>query len=360
MVRSPYRPIISNDASASMKDSAKFDPAKHIAFERPSKIYRMTDIGYTDETGVSPIAASEPFQLFSQDAIEQFRSEILQQDVMENCNYSGDLGCFMLRGYAAKYAPFVYDAWHNPEVLNIVSTVAGVDLVPVMDYEIGHINISVKSEEQAIAERNSASQVKQSDDSSPVVGWHKDSYPFVCVTMLSDCTNMIGGETVIRTENGQAMRIRGPSMGCAVVLQGRYITHQALRALGAQERITMVTSFRPRSPQLADDSVLGTVRGVSNLSDLYFGYSEYRLQIMQERCRMELIKLRKAHTEGMRTDTKAVRAFLTSSIEFLQSTKDELVPDEDVVPGQQPTMDIPDEVVGSSVTKLLPTPRAKL
>lgn len=26
------------------------------------------------------------------------------------------------------------------------------------------------------------------------VAWHYDSFPFVCVTMASDCTDMVGGE----------------------------------------------------------------------------------------------------------------------------------------------------------------------
>ena len=42
----------------------------------------------------------------------------------------------------SRYAPFVYDAWHNPEVLSIVSKIAGIELVPQFDLEIAHINLS--------------------------------------------------------------------------------------------------------------------------------------------------------------------------------------------------------------------------
>lgn len=62
----------------------------------------MSDLGFDEKTGVSPVAASEPFQLFSTDAIEKFRAEILQPQVMAECGYSGSLGACMLRGYAAK------------------------------------------------------------------------------------------------------------------------------------------------------------------------------------------------------------------------------------------------------------------
>lgn len=96
-----------------------------------------------------------------------------------------------------RYAKFVYDAWTNPETLQIVSSVAGIALIPNMEYEIAHINISVPS--------NSSSP-------APVVNWHKDSYPFVCVLMLSDATSMTGGETGLRTGTGELLKIRGPQM----------------------------------------------------------------------------------------------------------------------------------------------------
>lgn len=125
-------------------------------------------------------------------------------------------------------------------------------------------------------------------------------------------------------------------------MQGRYITHQALRALGAQERITMVTSFRPKSPFLPDDSNLATVRGISVLSDLYYEYGEYRLQIVEERIRAQLKELRMRHRAGKKTNTKALKEFLEEQEKFLRHTNAEIVQDEDVIPGHQPELDIPD------------------
>ena len=113
-----------------------------------------------------------------------------------------------------RYAPFIYDAWHSPQVLDIVSKIAGIELVPAMDFEIGHINISVSTKE----EQNAALQLiheggmNDKDDDTPVVGWHRDSYPFVCVLMLSDCKNMVGGETALKTGSGKIMKVRGPGM----------------------------------------------------------------------------------------------------------------------------------------------------
>lgn len=101
-----------------------------------------------------------------------------------------------------------------------------------MNMEIAHVNISVKSVQAArdelesieetdpdpLSERSSKARRLNDDDSNgekPVVGWHKDSYPFVCVTMLSDCANMVGGETALRTGNGEVLKVRGPEkVGC--------------------------------------------------------------------------------------------------------------------------------------------------
>jgi len=130
-------------------------------------------------------------------------------------------------------------------------------------------------------------------------------------------------------------------------MQGRYITHQALRALGAQERITMVTSFRPKSPFLADDSVLTTVRGISDLSELYYEYSRYRLEMLEERVRVQLKQIREAHAAGKKTDTKRIKAFLEEQERFVKCTNDEIVPEQSVVAGEQPELGIPDEKIPS-------------
>ena len=144
----------------------------------------------------------------------------------------------------------------------------------------------------------------------------------------------VGGETALKKGDGDMLKVRGPAMGCAVVMQGklprihhdlaladrllgRYITHQALRALGAQERITMVTSFRPKDPFKADDSVLETVRPISNLSELYFEFSEYRMAVLEERIRKQLAAIRERHRGGKSFSSEEFKSFLT--MKFLKS-----------------------------------------
>lgn len=71
-------------------------------------------------------------------------------------------------------------------------------------------------------------------------------------------------------------------------MQGRYIEHQALKAMGGRERISMVTCFRPKSPHVRDETVLTGVRGISQQSELYAQYTEYRLNLLQERIAAKL------------------------------------------------------------------------
>ncbi|CAG8973396.1 hypothetical protein HYALB_00000159 [Hymenoscyphus albidus] len=306
-----------------------FSPSKHLAYEEPKQIHSMEDIGYPASNGISPVAVSEPFQLFSEEAINIMRSEILQKEVQDNYSFTSDIAPRQIRGYAPKHGKFIFEAWKNPETLAIISKIAGVDLVPVMDYEIGHVNMSLPGKKNDYDDKLMISE----EDDEPIVGWHRDSYPFVCVLMMSDTTGMIGGETALRAGNGDIMKVRGPTKGCGVVLQGRYIDHQALRAYGGQERMTMVTSFRPRSAGLRNDSVLTTVRPISNLSDLYGQTMEYELENCEVRIRDMLKHIRDSMKAGA-TDVKAIKAFLDFEIKTLNQLKTEIVDETSVQKGR--------------------------
>ena len=161
-------------------------------------------------------------------------------------------------------APFIYDTWTSPEVLSIVSKVAGVELVPEMDFEIAHINLSTKSDKQKEEEMRTLADRKSTEadegiagcpweDDKPIVDWHTDSYPFVCVTMLSDCTNMIGGETALRMGDGEVVKVRGPQMVINATLQDpqKTIFGFRLRFLkGMRSRHAGPIHRTPSSPRL--------------------------------------------------------------------------------------------------------------
>lgn len=112
-------------------------------------------------------------------------------------------------------------------------------------------------------------------------------------------------------------------------MQGRYIEHQALRAFGSQERITSVTSFRPRDPLVRDDTVLNTVRPISNLPDLYSQVEEYQLEAMKALIDARLDGLRKDQ-ETNTYSCKRFKAFTAEAIRRLEHLDHEIV-DESLV-----------------------------
>ncbi|KAL4814524.1 hypothetical protein BDW67DRAFT_186721 [Aspergillus spinulosporus] len=284
---------------AKVAKKEEFDPERYLNFQPPRSIYTMEQIGLKGH-GISPHVASEPFPLFTQEAIAQMRAEIFDEKVLADCQYSSTFNKHMetISLNFPRRAPFTYAAWKSPAVLEKISQVAGIDLVPSFDFEIANINISVRDEKSNVEDWVQP----VSDNELPAVAWHYDSLPFVCVTMLSDCTGM----------------------GTAVVLQGRSIEHQALKALGGRERITMVTCFPPKDPLVKDETVLVGVRRISNLNDLYTQYTEYRLEILEERIRHQLKKERERVIAQKPFNIAEMKRFLMNQELFIESMLTEI------------------------------------
>lgn len=85
-----------------------FDPKRHLVFQPPKSITTMKEIGLEGH-GISPVAASEPFPLFTQEAIRQMRGEIFSEPVMRDCQYASSFAKNMVRGMGREYVlPAVY------------------------------------------------------------------------------------------------------------------------------------------------------------------------------------------------------------------------------------------------------------
>lgn len=95
----------------------------------------------------------------------------------------------------------------------------------------------------------------------------------------------------------------------------------------------MVTSFRPKSAFIKDDTVLTTVRAISDLSELYSQYAEYRLEMLEERVRAHLKAIRDRKRARRSFDTAATKAFMAEQRTFLDSMLREMVDDELVTMG---------------------------
>ncbi|KAL4988823.1 hypothetical protein BDW68DRAFT_196410 [Aspergillus falconensis] len=307
--------------NARLTEKRPFNPTEHLIYEPPAKIHTMAELGL-EGAGISPNAISEPFRLFTEEAIKQMRAEIFSEPVLQDCQYASSFCANMIRGMGHARAPFIYDVWKSPEVLSKVSEIAGIELVPAYDYEIANINIAAKDDPIELDSPAADGPVvaKTSDDDDvPAFAWHYDSFPFVCVTMLSDCTGMVGGETAINLPSGEIKKVRGPAMGYAVVMQGRYLRHQALKALGGRERISMVTPFRPKDPLVRDEIILVGVRGISNLEELFPQYFEYRLDVLEERVRAQRKQERNREMARKPFDVDGKRRWLEEQREFIDS-----------------------------------------
>lgn len=93
----------SNELPQSLIQGAKiakreaFDPAKHVNFQPPASVYTMEQIGLEGH-GISPHAATEPFPLFTREAVEQMRAEIFDEKVLAECQYCSTFNKNMVRG----------------------------------------------------------------------------------------------------------------------------------------------------------------------------------------------------------------------------------------------------------------------
>ena len=107
-------------------------------------------------------------------------------------------------------------------------------------------------------------------------------------------------------------------------MQGRYIEHQALKAIGGRERISMVTSFRPKSALARDETVVSTLRGITPASVLAYQYAEYRLENLEERIREQLRVIRRRQNTRRDFDIADATTFLVEQKGFIEAMLVEL------------------------------------
>jgi hypothetical protein len=81
-------------------ERVSFDPKRHLNIVPPAKITTMKEIGL-DGAGISPNAISEPFPIFTEEAIRQMRAELFSESVLANCQYSSTFASNMIRCYGA-------------------------------------------------------------------------------------------------------------------------------------------------------------------------------------------------------------------------------------------------------------------
>ncbi|KAJ5165237.1 uncharacterized protein N7500_007067 [Penicillium coprophilum] len=313
-----------------------FDPKVHLNYTPPSKKFTMQDLLLNQSPNASPIAGTVPFPLLSAKGVKAYRNALFQKDVLDNCASSPFSGTLVLRD-AVKHSKFVNDFWTNPETMRIVSEAAGVPLEVVMPTEIGHTNIQVEGTtvaemtsnlkaEPAVEKVELSSEDRTYNplkDASAIIPWHYDSYPYVCVLMLSGTEGMIGGETYIKRGDGEVQKIEGPQIGHAVMLQGGEVCHLAARAKGVKERISTITSYRSTLPNVYDSSYITNVRPYADTGSLYPEWTQYRLRKLRDELTNYLDKTEKGGNPGQ--ERKTVQALINQQIDYLRRTSRQMV-----------------------------------
>ncbi|KAJ5322636.1 hypothetical protein N7452_010925 [Penicillium brevicompactum] len=313
-----------------------FDAKVHLHYIPPSKKFTMEDLNLESSPSASPVAGTVPFSLLSAEGVRAYRRALFRKEVIDNCASSPFPGTLVLRD-AVKRSKFINDFWTHPETMKIVSEAAGVPLEVVMPTEIGHTNIQVQG--TTIAEMSGNLQVEPSveklelsaedraydplNDTKSIIPWHYDSYPYVCVLMLSETEGMIGGETYIKKGNGEAQKVEGPQLGHAVMLQGGEVCHLAARAKGVKERISTITSYRSKMPGVYDSSYITNVRPYADTSSLYSEWAHYRLRKMRDEL---TYLLEKAETEDdPAQESNTIQTLIDHQIDYLQRTSRQMV-----------------------------------
>lgn len=107
------------------------------------------------------------------------------------------------------------------------------------------------------------------------------------------------------------------------------------------ERVTIVTSFRPKNPTLLDETTNANVRNKSHLSELYYQWTTYRLDVLAERARITAEALRRRYEDNVKqsdpegkkglcrietVDVSAMQKWADEQIAYIQQTMYEMRP----------------------------------
>jgi hypothetical protein len=75
----------------------------------------------------------------------------------------------------------------------------------------------------------------------------------------------------------------------------------------------------------ADDSVLTSIRPISNHSELYYQWTKYRVEVLQNRLRNMLEMVEEQHRAEKPTDKGVLKDFLQEQENWLSITNREIV-----------------------------------
>lgn len=240
----------------------EFDPVIHLDLQQPERITSLSELGYSElqiKECPSAFGASSAFKILSDEGLAIMRDLCLR--MYDNRNISVGTGVNRLGSYirgAGYRSKFIKDFCDSPELAEHLSAITGVKLarhsVPAVACGVNYAPEDIRN---------------------AVDTWHTDSVAFDVVMMLSDPSQIKGGEFQYfhgtKEEGQELLGITGeegkdvelpvdrvitvpfPAAGYGFLQQGNMIFHRACRLTKKAERMTMIPSFVV-TPETADDA----------------------------------------------------------------------------------------------------------
>lgn len=265
-----------------------FDPSKHLQIELPSycKDMNFKDIEFPYNNEQSKIngniAYTRPFRVLSDEGINFLRTSISENE--SKLALSDARAPLYIRGLGF-LSNFHREFIYHPEIINVINALSRDKLTPhSMTRNISHTNIGKPAY------------------GKPVDKWHTDSADYALVIILSDLTDMEGGELrvlqcpdasgsekgIFKTlqTNGvpedliETIKYTGP--GYAILMQGSKILHTVNEVFKAKEpRISLVNSYmtcRSFMPDMTRYSTFVDDDGIELLSLEYSRGKAWRIK----------------------------------------------------------------------------------
>jgi hypothetical protein len=230
-----------------------FDPAVHLALEPPTHIKDMDfkDVPFpfseSEKKVLCHLAYTRPFRVLSEAGVKLARQEA-EKNMNRLAHQDARSACY-LRGLG-HVSNFHREFAYCPEVLSLLSELSRDSLgVHSMPFNISHTNIG------------------KIGAGRPVDKWHTDSTDYVLVIMLSDQTDMVGGDlrvlqmpdasndasnisTFQRLQRDGVPEelietVKYAKAGYGIFMQGCKILHTVSEVMSAREpRWSLVNSFK--------------------------------------------------------------------------------------------------------------------
>mgnify|MGYP000226695628 CR=1 FL=1 len=253
MLASPLSfPVDQPTEYSTIANEPVYDPAIHLALEKPANVESLADFGYEQseiDICPSPVAVAGPFRVLSEAGTKAV-TQVLEQlrDTAESD--SGNRAPNYIAGGVYK-SKFLRDLCQCPVLIKMLSEVAGT---PLAVHSIPHQQLYV----------NFAPE----DVSQAVDNWHIDSIDFDCVILLEEPSSFEGGHFQyfrgtdkeaaklfdtspeqlpkgfpIELPQDRVATVQKQNPGDAVFQQGSRVVHRAEKLHKTADRTTLVISY---------------------------------------------------------------------------------------------------------------------